>query len=87
MESQILSEIQKTAVQIRRMQALWDRQDAMLAGLPGGGEFLQFLQAVAAPARQERQEAQIAGLQPLLRVEQIFQELLVLDDDFFVAIE
>src|SRR5258707_8064870 len=61
--------------------------DVMLAGFLGAGELLQFAEAAAAETQQERKEGKIAGLQPLVGIEKVFQKFRVQLDDLLVAVE
>src|ERR1700756_657991 len=61
--------------------------DVVLAGFLGAGEFLQSAEAAAAEAQQERKEGKVAGLESLVRIEKILQELGMLLDDLIVPIE
>ena len=59
----------------------------MKAGLLEADEFQEFVQAGTAPTSEEWKETEIAGLKALLGIQQIFQKVLVLFDDFFMTIE
>src|SRR5258708_33167795 len=61
--------------------------DIMLTGFLGAGELLQFAEATAAETQQERKERKIAGLQPLVGIEKVFQKLRVQLDNLLVAVE
>ena len=59
----------------------------MKAGLFEADEFQEFVQTATAPTSEEWKETEIAGLKALLGIQQIFQKVLVLFDDFFMTIE
>src|SRR6267378_8555190 len=61
--------------------------DVMLAGFLGAGELLQFAEATAAETQQEWKEGKIAGLQPLVGIEKVFQKFRVQLDDLLVAVQ
>src|SRR5260221_1378423 len=61
--------------------------DVMLAGFLGAGKLLQLAEAPAAEAQQERKKREIAGLEPFVRIKEVFQEVGMLVDDLFVAVE
>src|SRR5215469_7189804 len=64
-----------------------DGDHVMKAGFLEADEFQEFVQAGAAPTSEEWKETEIAGLKALLGIQQIFQKVLVLFDDFFMTIE
>src|SRR5579883_1291668 len=61
--------------------------DVMLPGFLRARQPLEFAQAAGAETQEKWKEGEIAGLQPFVRIEEIFEEKRVGLDDLFVAVE